>query len=130
MILTFSRPEFKDKIISGTKTTTIRADKHRRWKVGSKIHFWMHNPRNVKKNPHCFAIGKVNKISYIEIEPTAEWIAIKDENDKIIDFLFFQSELDNFAKKEGFENWEDMKTFFTEPFTGRLIEFETHTLFF
>lgn len=36
MILTFSRPEFKDKIISGTKTTTIRADKHRRWKVGTE----------------------------------------------------------------------------------------------
>lgn len=50
MILTFSQERFEKGILEGIKTTTIRRDVKNRWKEGMKIHFWMHNPRNVSKN--------------------------------------------------------------------------------
>lgn len=60
MLLTFSKPQFKNLILDGTKIHTIRLDKTNRWKKGMKIHFWMGNPRNVKNNPHQFEIGRAH----------------------------------------------------------------------
>lgn len=61
MLLTFSKIQFIDRIISGQKVHTIRDDKFNRWKVGNKIHFWFGNPRNTrgKIKPFQFAINNI-----------------------------------------------------------------------
>lgn len=104
MILTFSRPEFKDKIISGTKTTTIRADKTRRWHADRSIQFWMHNPRNKSKSPHLFAVGKAISVFQILIYPNENYVCLRSYND-IHYSLTKKYELDNLARKDGFEDW-------------------------
>lgn len=55
MILTYSHPRFADMITHGHKIHTIREDRHNRWREGLRIQHWMHNPRNVSKNPYPFA---------------------------------------------------------------------------
>ncbi|HOG36775.1 MAG TPA: ASCH domain-containing protein [Paludibacteraceae bacterium] len=124
MILTFSRDEFVEKIKNGTKTHTIREDKGNRWKVGKTIHFWRGNPRNVKNNPYQFGTGKVADYAFIEIYPKINEVIISyisDTNGVFFMILNTPSELNILAESDGFEDWEDMKTFFREDFKGKLI---------
>ena len=68
MLLTFSKPKFESLIKDEVKIHTIRADKGNRWKVGTKIHFWLGNPRNIRAKvpPKAFGYGYVKEIKEIE----------------------------------------------------------------
>lgn len=126
MILTFSQRRMEQRIISGIKRTTIRTDAHNRWKPGRYIHFWMHNSRNISKNPYCFAVGWVRYIEDIQILPSANTVIIARAGNK----LFFSSaeSLNEIAVLDGFDDWEDMKNWFRTDFTGRRLTFEVHTI--
>lgn len=69
MLLTFTKTQFKDLIKQGIKQHTIRADKHNRWKVGNKIHFWIGNPRNTrgKNKPYQFGEGICSRVETIKM---------------------------------------------------------------
>jgi hypothetical protein len=126
MILSFSKDSFKTKILAGTKTTTIREDKRRRWRVRNFVHFWRGNPRNVRANPHEFARGIVKRIDQIEIIPNGV-IA-----DGTLDIYVNSRQLRGAEKEalilnDGFENEEEFLEFFSENFVGVLITFECHT---
>lgn len=117
MLLTFTKSNFPPLIKSGVKVHTIRADNSNRWYVGAKIHFWFGNPRNIKsKNkPYQFGEGIVSRLEKIKINPHLNYI--------VIDGVEFRAkgELDAIAINDGFENWEEMKTFFSDVFVGKLI---------
>lgn len=116
MILSFSMPQFESLIKENIKIHTIRKDKNNRWKVGNSIQFWNGNPRNThsKKKPYQFGIGVVERVLPIEILPL--------HNKIIIENLCFEKEnLEFVATNDGFESWIEMKTFFNEPFKGKLI---------
>lgn len=117
MILTFSQERFEKGILEGIKTTTIRRDVKNRWKEGMKIHFWMHNPRNVSKKPHAFAIGEVLTVLDITISSKTNAIIAGNGTYRSLSYL------DEIAKNDGFQDWEDMKRFFPETFIGKLIVF-------
>lgn len=116
MLLTFTKPKFEDLIKENIKQHTIRADKNNRWKVGNTIQFWNGNPRNTnaKNKPHQFGTGVCCKVVPINIYP---------KNDAIIcdGYGLSISEIESLAINDGFENWEEMKTFFTEDFVGKMI---------
>lgn len=115
MLLTFTLPKFENLIKSGVKKHTIRVDKTNRWEVGRKIEFWKGNPRNVKSNPYQFGTGEVDRILHIEIHPETNQIIIGAD-------CYNNTEvLNKVAVSDGFENWEEMKTFFTEKTIGKLI---------
>lgn len=124
MLLTFTKPKFEGLIKENIKQHTIRADKNNRWKVGNTIQFWNGNPRNVhaKNKPHQFGTGVCSRIDRIAIYPNENRIIIADfsVSNTVV--------LDDIAKNDGFENWEEMKTFFTEDFEGKLI-FWNNTVF-
>jgi hypothetical protein len=85
MILPFSKQRFVDAILHGSKIHTIRRDAGSRWQPGRKIHFWFGNPRNVSKNPYCFAEGICSKTEPVRIvnDPQAEHglrISVNGEN--------------------------------------------------
>jgi len=69
MLLTFTKPQFKDLIKQGIKQHTIREDKNNRWKVGNSIQFWLGNPRNVhaKNKPHQFGNGICSRVETIRM---------------------------------------------------------------
>jgi len=117
MLLTFIKPKFDGLIKENIKQHTIRADKNNRWKVGNSIQFWNGSPRNVhaKNKPYQFGSGVCSRIDRIAIYPSENRIVIADFS--VSNSLV----LDDIAKNDGFENWEEMKTFFTEDFEGKLI---------
>jgi len=126
MLLTFSKEHFLQQIVRGTKIHTIRQDKHNRWKVGNKIHFWMGNPRNTncKKKPYPFATGLVSRVEDIRMDFAIpeDWqpdVVYIGEN--II--LRSPEELNDLAVNDGFEDWAKMKLFFNSEnqFFGKII---------
>lgn len=120
MILTFSKQQFVDRIISGVKRHTIREDKTNRWKPGMKIHFWKGNPRNVKLNPYFFATGIVNETLKVNIYPNENNIyfpVLRVSVTKI-------ESLNRFAISDGFDSWDEMKTWFKDDFKGKIIYFK------
>jgi len=149
MILSFSEIEFKDKILGGIKIHTIRRDSNNRWQVGSKIDFWLGEPEKKYEKfvPHQFGIGEVSKIEYIILdfrydEIRNNEVIIGDYNkmkEAIINeecilytphtLLDTIDELNDFAIKDGFEDWQHLKHFFLLNygeivFTGKLIYWE------
>ena len=129
MLLTFSKQEFKDRIIDGTKVHTFRVDKHNRWKVGMKIQFWLGSPRNTrgKNKPYQFGVGEVSRIETVRMDFYCQADAVK-----IGDYsLTHPEELDALAQNDGFDNWEQMKRWFdneNRQWNGKVIfwkNFET-----
>ena len=127
MLLTFTKPQFKDLIKQGIKQHTIREDKNNRWKVGNSIQFWMGNPRNVhaKNKPHQFGTGVCSRVETIRMdfampEDWQEDVVYIGENIK----LKTLDELNALAVNDGFENWSQMKHWFVNQdmqFFGKII---------
>lgn len=120
MILTFSKDIFVERIISGIKIHTIREDKHNRWKVGNSIQFWRGNPRNVRNNPYQFGEGICQEVKPIKIDPINNEITIF-YNKHISEDIGLIDSLNEIAKNDGFDSWEQMKEWFKEPFVGKII---------
>ena len=125
MILSFNKENiekrnFKEKILNGTKIHTIREDKHNRWKPGMSIQFYAMNPRNGGKK---FAEGVVTKIEFVEMSTYIEVVDrfLPDNGQFIHTNICLDFELNDFAKNDGFESWEEMKEFFPECFEGKII---------
>ncbi len=126
MILTFSEPNFKDRIIKGIKIHTIRKDKHKRWKVGMKIHFWLGNPRDKSGCPHQFGEAYVTQIEDIAIIPSMP--GYNKHGDIVIigkEVINDTDELNELATKDGFNDWDEMRSWIMKkydiPFNGKII---------
>ena len=121
MLITYSRQSFKDRRISGVKIHTIREDKHNRWKIGMMVQEWLHNPRNVTKNPHQFKTDQVQSIQRIKIIRTSDHL-----NETIISVdgrELSQDEVQELAWNDGFENLADFWLWFANGFDGKIIHF-------
>ena len=115
MIRSFSDPRFEARIRAGIKIHTIREDKHNRWKPGMKIHFWMHNPRNVKKNPYTFGEGVVYAVREIDLLDSSFILQTHA-------MFPWDSDLGKLlAKRDGFDSVDEMKAYFKLPFYGKVI---------
>lgn len=123
MLLTYSKPQFQPLIESGVKIHTIREDSNNRWKPGRTIQHWMHNPRNVSKNPYPFAknrddLNTVISIEYISIvggivHITAHPYYLTSELKKQKGAVS-PDVLDVLARNDGFENWRQMRVWFRD----------------
>jgi len=58
MILSYTFPQFEQKILDGEKIHTFRLDPHCRWRTGLSIQHWMGSPRNPKSNPRQFLVNE------------------------------------------------------------------------
>lgn len=121
MILSFSKPQFKTRILSGRKLFTLRHDTGKRWQPGMKIHFWLHNPRTKKYHPdaHQFATGKCGSVNDIElsIQYYGSGGCKEPIPDELIDHAMIliqyadghiEQQLEDFAIADGFD---DLKEF-------------------
>lgn len=115
MLMTFSVPKFKDRIWDEIKIHSIREDKHKRWKVGMKIHMWMHSPRNVSKNPFQFAEAEVLDVYPIKISKLHRTITVEGTLTQEI-----AAAPEIIAKNDGFDSADEFFDWFGE-FSGRLI---------
>ena len=117
MILTFSEPKFEQQLRDGWKGTTFREDKNDRWKVGMKAHMWMHNPRNVRLNPHHIKDDIIYSIDYVVFIPVKGILKIyENEKRKKADIIFSEKRnlkrLNCIAKTDGFLDFKEMKQWF------------------
>ncbi len=117
MILAFSKPEFIDKIKNGTKTQTIRADKNQRWKPGKRIHFRFGFARVKGKPTFQFGTGVCSQVEFVSIFPSKNRVC----NHATGQIIEGKELLNEFAQRDGFNTWNDMKGFFTKDFFGRII---------
>ena len=138
MILTFSKKQFVERILTGVKVHTIREDKHNRWQPGRKIHFWYGNPRNThaKEKPYHFATGECYMVDRISINSERD-IFITNTNLKHphpYDISTVSPQHDNLLKRvainDVFDTVDDMFDWFKDklPFTGKLIWFKVTEL--
>lgn len=111
MILSYSVPSFKQDILDGIKVHTFRTDV--RWKAGRSIQHWMHNPRNVKKNPHHFGDDTCKSTQQVVIRRDSDawggfdiWIDDKKMSDIQKTTIF---------KNDGFKNIDDFRNWFVPP---------------
>lgn len=118
MILTYSKPQFPPLIESGVKIHTIREDANNRWKVDRSIQHWMHNPRNVSKNPYQFAKDRadLNTVKCIEYISIIEGYVYVFPHPYALTFrkiyLLDDDTLYQLARNDGFENWRQMRVWF------------------
>lgn len=107
------------------KIHTIREDKKNRWKVGTKIDFFI----NVRqKNMFRFApvlpvvsIQKVEIIYYSDREVLFKDLPMKrkiiiDDKRHLLD-----NEILEFAQNDGFDTIEDFFAYFNKPYVGKVI---------
>jgi hypothetical protein len=122
MILSFSKEEFKERIMEGVKIHTIRTDRTERWKKGQKIHFWRGNPRNpnTETKPHQFHESACTSVQKININFKESGINVVVDNN-----LLTPDQTLELAKSDGFSNQTEMMAWFQERhpngFKGRLI---------
>lgn len=125
MILSFNKEncetrDFVRKIIMEEKKHTLRIDKKGRWKLGNSIQFYAMNPRN---GGILFAEGIVTELVYAHLifKPKHE-VKFTDicldggfyNGTKLYGTwnLVWESELNKFARNDGFENWYEMYNYF------------------
>jgi len=126
MILTFSKQQFVDRILDGTKIHTIREDKNRRWKPGRWIQFWSGNPRNKKNDPYQFAYGRCLDVESITLDFGNDYVYFASG-----DIIMNDTEkLDQFAKNDGFDNWDFMRDWFYEKYKGTTTVFQMRLIHF
>ena len=117
MILTFSEPKFEDLLLQNIKGTTFRVDKTNRWKVGMIAHMWMHNPRNVRLNPHYIKTDIIEYVEYVLFIPIKGILKIYVDNtytdiDISLSAKKQKYRLDIIARTDGFSDFEKMKDWF------------------
>ena len=130
MILSYSRDSFVKDILLRKKRHTIRADKHNRWHVGRKIHFWRGNPRNTrgKNKPYQFATGVVQEIKRIVITHAKTGSILKNVTITVDGISLNKEEQEGLAYSDGFSCLTEFLLWFDKDFTGKLIIWEQETL--
>lgn len=124
MLITF-QPQLILPIMRGTKIHTIREDKNNRWKAGMQADMWCRNPRNTHLNPFKLGIAKIESVSEIVIDAGINCVYLLTPHRR----YYEPSNLDIFARQDGFPSWEEMKKFFPERFSGKLISWNPNIQF-
>lgn len=110
---------FKDKILSGAKRHTIRAERKRPIKVGDKLYMWWksRSPKEKEK------LGESTCTNVLPIFINHDGVNIDEK------IIINKAELDNFAIADGFDDWQHMRSWFCDahglPFTGVLIQWDS-----
>jgi hypothetical protein len=115
----------KNKIKSGAKRQSIRADRKNPIKIGDKLYlYWkQRSPKD------CEKLGETKCTNIAAVTITKDSYSIDSEN------LFFNTgkfsdelNLWMFAIADGFNNWQELIEFFKEshglPFTGVVIQWD------
>ncbi len=108
---------FKDKILSGEKTQTIRKLRKNPIKVGDRLHLYWH-----QRSPDGVLLFKTICTEIISVRIEQHIIWLNDET-PLTDLG-----RDSFAIADGFDNWEHMRDCFENiyglPLEGVLIKWE------
>ena len=109
---------FEPRIEDGSKDQTIRADRKRHARAGEELQLY----RGMRTR-QCRLIGRASCVAVLPIR-----IKLEDEEITIAGHVLHTPPmLDAFARRDGFEDWEDMRRFWREThpdtpvFSGQCI---------
>lgn len=133
MILSYTRADFEQKILSGEKTTTFRKDKSKRWKIGMKIQHWMGFPRAKKEGTHFFMEDEVFEVEDVELHISIGGMLLirittpkTDGQVCALPKSAWRGVTLEIAKRDGFNTIQEMADYFCpngEKWEGRMIVF-------
>jgi hypothetical protein len=119
MIAINFKEKFADLVATGKKTQTIRQTN--RFKVGDALQLY-----TGQRTKACRKLGEAVVTEVIPVSICYDGVSFT-----ICDGFFFPSNegTNNFAKKDGFKDFQEMKAFFVDqygdlPFEGYLIEWQ------
>lgn len=115
MVIAFKQ-QFKQPILDKKKVHTLREDKHNRWKPGMK----MHMATGVRtKNYNQFNLEVCQSTQNIKITNKSNYL---NETEVTVDGRqLSESEIQQLAWNDGFENLVDFWWWFQDGFTGKII---------
>jgi hypothetical protein len=127
MFLIFSKQVFVESMKDRVKVHAIRAGHGRGLQIGTKIHFWLGNPRctTCKVRPRKFGTGEVSRVESIRMYFCRDWrdgADLVEIGDGIV--LKKMAELDALAVNEGFDDWVQMRLWFDNvdrEYVGEII---------
>lgn len=108
MILGFKK-QFKPLILADKKIHTIREDLKDRWHEGRKIHFAT-DTRSADYN--CFKEGVVKGIQFIFMTYYNYQFEVSIGDDEYCNRYLRWNEIDEIAKKDGFDGYDDFARWF------------------
>lgn len=94
--------------VADMKMQTIRADRRRHARPGEELQLYCG-----MRTKSCFLIGRATctEVRDIAMDPSNDWFAV--------DHVMSQpSDLDAFARRDGFVDWDDMRKFWREGHPG------------
>jgi hypothetical protein len=105
------KSRFVDKVLSGEKTHIVRAIRGHPDKPGNTLHLYTGLRR---KGARLLMRATCTKVQKIELRATSVWIDGE---------LMFSDECELLARRDGFENFEEMWQFWEDrlPFEGYII---------
>lgn len=109
------KQRFVAPILDGSKTQTIRAPRARHARVGEELQLY-----TGMRTKQCKLIRRAECIDVQDIR-------LRFDRDDVTTASFYLAtpvELDDFARKDGFANWEDMKSFWGAEHATASIRFE------
>jgi len=115
MVIGFNK-RFIKPILAKTKIHTIREDSHNRWKAGMK----MHMATGVRTKEYSqFNEETCKSTQKIEIIRTSDYL--EKMIVKVDDRTLTESEVQQLAWNDGFENLADFWVWFADEFKGKII---------
>ena len=136
---TCHRIEFNKSIITNPKLHTIREDKNDRWKVGTKIDFFINaRQKDMFRFAPVLPVVSTQKVELIYIENIKELTCLGITYDRtctikidnkfygdaylLADYVVSSSyNLTAFAQNDGFDNLEDFFVYFDKNYLGKII---------
>lgn len=109
MILLF-KPCFKEKILTGVKTLTIREDLSGKWKPG------VHIDHSIDTD--VFATAVCTTTDIISIDPDGKKVYFYLNGNK---HKFGEEAFEHLWKSDGFDTEEEFWDWFCNPFSGKII---------
>jgi len=116
---------FKDKILDGSKTQTIRKARKRPIKVGDQLQlYWQQRTKDCE----LLLSAKCITLATVEIHEDCLMIDWDIPTKGNAELFFYAREMNEFATLDGFKDWDAMQDWFGKihrlPFKGVLIQWE------
>lgn len=107
------KQRFAEKIIAKTKTQTCRAERRDGWRPREGTSLQLYTGLRTRSTK-LLGTAKLISVADLKIDWTHSWVDItRNGVEKRVD-CWKMSPLDEFARADGFEKWEEFWTFFHE----------------
>jgi uncharacterized protein YqfB (UPF0267 family) len=122
----FNKKSFIDDILCGKKCGTFRSNRNNKYTAGAPAVILYE-----ETDKHLIRIHKVATVvikSVVKVQILTDIDSLLIENRTIISTIHDNTVLEIIAKADGFDSWQNMKSYFGENFRGSWILFDMDSI--